>query len=137
MKKIDFCKIGFILACLGFFLPWFSHNPKMTGYLWGIHYIHYFILPMFFISLYVFSRKKADWVKVPAIVSAFLNVPLLVIAWGRFNIVRNVSGKWSFDTRVLRFGFFIALGLFVLLLASVTIKAFKKNENLTVEEKTK
>lgn len=128
MKKYDFCKISFITACLSLFLPWFSHNPKVTGYLWGVHYIHYFLLPMIFIGFFAFSRENRLWSKITAAVSAFAHIPLLLLAWGRFNIVRNVSGKWAFDTRVLHFGFYIAMVLFLLLLVSVLIKAFKSEK---------
>lgn len=135
MKKLDFCKISFIFACLGLFLPWFSYNPKMTGYLWGIHYVHYFMLPMFFVMLFAFSGENTLWVKIAGVVSALLNIPLLIIAWGRFDIVCFVKDEWAFNTRVLRFGSFISLALFGILLVAVLMKAFKKDEKVGVEEK--
>lgn len=134
MRKIDFCKISFAAACLSLFLPWFSHSPKMTGYLWGLHYIHYFLLPMIFIAVFAFSRENRLPTKIAAAVSAFANIPLLLLAWGRFNIAGNVSGKWAFDTRVLHFGFYIALVLFFLLLVSVLIKVFKSEKSGVISD---
>ena len=136
MKKFDFCKISFILACLGLFLPWFSYNPKMTGYLRGIHYVHYFMLPMFFIMLFAFSGENALWVKIAGVISAMLNIPLLIIAWGRFDIVSFVKDEWAFNTRVLRFGSFISLALFGILLVAVLMKAFRKDEKVSGEDKS-
>lgn len=87
-----------LAACLSMFLPWFSFNPGITGYMWGFSFFPHWLVPITFILVYQFllDEKNAGYVILMEL--SLLAVPCVLLydmaAWH----VMAVTGEASLQT---------------------------------------
>ena len=127
MKKIPPYKILFCLACICIFLPWFSWNPKVTGYCWGFDFILELALPMLIISFCIFSGGGSVWLAVLTEIFAIAMVAVVILAAGTWQQVFNISGGLKFSMRPILPTYRFSLAVYVLLFAALQVRIFRKS----------
>jgi len=104
-----------IAACLSMFLPWFSFNPAVTGYMWGFDFLPHWVVPISFILAYHFFLDKRNKACVILMELSLLAVPCVLLydmaAWHFMGITGEVSLQIGLTTA--QPGFWVAAGLSV------------------------
>ena len=130
MKISKLLSVSYLLYCLAFCLPWFSMNPKVCGYTWGFQLGLYFLLPMVLLCT-VLLKGRERLGNALAFAGSLLNFPVIILLWGRYNVLSNIKSGWEFELGVPRYGFYVSLLLFLQMSIVLGIRLFgvKKAEN--------
>lgn len=109
-------KALYFLSVVSLFLPWFSYNPKMTGYCWGFHFWNLFLIPMVLTGLYYFRFNHSKIMFLLCQLSLAANLMILVAAFGKWQDLFNIQSgfHWADGFRTARPGFWIAAVIFTI-----------------------
>lgn len=114
------------MACICIFLPWFSWNPRMTGYCWGFNFILGLALPLLVIAFYLFAGRGSGWFAVLTEISAVLMVAVVIFAAGSWQHVFNIAGGWKLSMKPILPTYWFSLVVYILLFAALQMSIFKK-----------
>lgn len=119
MKNKRLLKVLYLLSMASLLLPWFSYNPRMMGYCWGLSFAKWFALPMAVLGVSLFARPESKPLAILGEFSAAINLLLCVMAFGRWQVFANIAAgfRWADGWRTARPGFWVAAALFFLLFA--------------------
>ncbi|MEG1918281.1 MAG: hypothetical protein RR092_06455 [Oscillospiraceae bacterium] len=103
------------LSVAGLFLPWFSFDPKMSGYFWGWYSLVLTFVPLCAVFGLCYGNPRPErWPKV-LVETLLLSVPVCefgyFLTWYTFTVM---PFQWSVSLRVATPAFWIALFLALL-----------------------
>ncbi len=87
-----------LAACLSMFLPWFSFNPGITGYMWGFSFFPHWLVPIAFILVYQFLLDEKNVVCVILMELSLLAVPCVLLYDMATWHVMSITGEISLQT---------------------------------------
>ena len=116
------------MACICIFLPWFSWNPRVTGYCWGFNFILGLAVPLLIIAFYLFAGSDSGWLTVLTEISAALMVAVVILAAGSWQHVFNIVGGWKLSMRPILPTYWVSLAVYVLLFAALQVSIIKKSK---------
>lgn len=128
MKRKPVLIVSFLLFLFSAFLPWFTYNPKVMGYCWGFQFFYFWLIPVIIIGIYVFWKSTAAMFVLSEL-SLIAVLGTYIFAFGRWQEFCNIiSGfQWKDGLHTATVGYWLSLGLFLLLVVLLQIDRRKAN----------
>lgn len=131
MKKRNAVKFLPVLACLSLLLPWFSWNPGVMGYCFGLDFARFLGIPLLVAGGYLWWSPAGRGFGILAGLCAAAVVAAAVLAIGCWQILFNMTGQWKFMLKPVLPGYWVSLAVYIALFAAVLIKIFNNKKSYT------
>ena len=120
--------VTFALLLGSFLLPWFGYDLSIQTPCCGIHYLHWFLIPLGALAIYLFAPSRHILLTIAAELCCIANFILLFLSIGYYHEFWNIKGGWDWSGwQAFTYpGFWISAVLFVLLFLIFQYDLWKK-----------
>lgn len=106
--------VSYLLFLISVLLPWFTYNPEVMGYRYGVIFLPWMIVPLIVMGISVFLKRKTILVVLGEL-GIFLMAGMYIEALGHWQEYCNIKTgyHWGEGVYTATAGYWLSLGLFL------------------------